>query len=141
MTWTREMDAHIARHCEGWEPVPYQEAIGSTNYGVWSIGTNCMGHANVPVVTPVPSYTTDPAACIRAAEAWRKKDQDVDRTVHLNSAIERGEVPFRAECHENYRVVDERGERYPWRVFHGESKEGYCPALAQALLRATGWVG
>ena len=86
-----------------------------------------MGDTDVPVVTPVPSYPTDPAACIRAAEAWRK--QKPGRYWQLTSAghgwYENGDVE-RATCYENGPLDEVAG------IGDGPS------ALSQALLRATG---
>jgi hypothetical protein len=86
----------------------------------------------------VSPYNTDPAACIRAAEAWRKKDEDIDRTVEVMLAIDRTGPPCTAKCAENYR----EGDGYKWRTFDGRASdkdvEPFAAALAQALYRATG---
>ncbi len=122
MTWTRAHDAHIARECEGLE----EEYDGNAGQIVL-IGAYWE---------PLPSYNTDPAACIRAAEAWRKKDEDIDRTVTITSPIDRMGIPCTAECSENYR----EGDGYKWRTFEGRASdkdvEPFAAALAQALYRA-----
>ena len=60
MTWTRAHDAWIAEHCEGLEVFEPED---------WP--------ADMPLVygdyCRVPKYPTDPAACIRAAEAWKAR--------------------------------------------------------------------
>lgn len=67
--WTRAKDAYIARHCEGLE--------------VWvnaSDGAICDFQDE-----SIPHYLTDPAAAIRAAEAWAAKDSEF-RTWTLHRA-------------------------------------------------------
>jgi hypothetical protein len=125
MNWTRAHDAWIAQHCEGLEV--------STEFGAEPHEIRFDGPWK-----PVATYNTDTAACIRAAEAWRKKDEDIDRTVTITSPIDRMGIPCTAECSENYR----EGDGYKWRTFEGQASEKdtdpYAAALAQALYRATG---
>jgi hypothetical protein len=63
MNWTRAHDAHIARECEGLEISTIDLRDGGLVHhdqnGKW------MAH-----------YNSDPAACIRAAEAWAAKDPE-----------------------------------------------------------------
>lgn len=119
--WTRAHDAWIARECEGLE--------------VWvnaSDGAICDFQDD-----SIPHYLTDPAAAIRAAEAWRKKDEDIDRTITITSPITRMGMPCTVDAAENYRV----GDGYRWREFEGKASENdvnqYAAAIVQALLRAT----
>lgn len=120
--WDRKKDAWIAREIEGME--------------VWVLAKD--GSICDTQDASIPTYNLDPAACIRAAEAWRKKDEDIDRTVTLTSPIDRMGIPCTAECSENYR----EGAGYKWRTFEGQASEKdaepYASALAQALYRATG---
>ena len=131
--WTRAHDAWIARECEGLE-VTEQDGLYLIFAG-W-----CSKYQQEPekLFENVYAYNTDPAAAIRAAEAWRKKDEDIDRTVTVTSTIERMGMPCTAECAENYR----EGDGYNWRTFEGEADENdeqpWAAALAQALYRATG---
>jgi len=62
-TWTREHDAVIARECEGL-------AFDATDYTYESKPSAETGDV---VWLPIPHYSTDLAACFRAAEAWRKR--------------------------------------------------------------------
>ena len=124
MTWTRAHDAHIARECEGLE-------VANNDAGWFVRGPGgFFRHADY--------YSTDPAAAIRAAEAWKVKDQDVDRTIELLASVVRMDKPCTVTLAENYRV----GDRYEWRTFEGVAGEKdihpWSAALAQALLRATG---
>jgi hypothetical protein len=127
--WTRAHDAWIARECEGMEVIE-QDGLYVIFAG-W-----CSKYQQEPekLFKNVYCYNTDPAAAIRAAEAWRKKDEGTDRTVNLHSAVERVGIPYRVDLHENYRT----GEFFAWRTFDGESDVDYWHALAQALYRATG---
>jgi len=68
MNWTRAHDAWIAEHCEGLEV--------STEFGAEPHEIRFDGPWK-----PVATYNTDPAACIRAAEAWRTKGDG--RTVKI----------------------------------------------------------
>jgi hypothetical protein len=58
MTWTRAHNAWIARECEGLD-----EYKGRDIRGAWVLRDGSIGTC--------PNYNTDPAACIRAAEAWK----------------------------------------------------------------------
>lgn len=106
--WTRAHDAWIAEKCEGRKilgpGVMYHDERG--------------GEAGWHEEIPIPHYLADPAAAIRAAEAWRRKK--VGRWWNVQSAID-GLHPSEptADCWEG---------RLHWT---GE-------ALAQALYRATG---
>ena len=63
--WSRAKDAWIARECEGLD--------------VWvNAGDGAICEYQD---ASIPHYSTDPAACIRAAEAWRKKGEG--RTVKI----------------------------------------------------------
>jgi len=118
MTWTREHDRVLAEKCEGWAHVEggsataMRDASGALRF--------------------LPKYNTELLSVVRAAEAWRVKDEDIDRSVSLHSAIERLDMPFVVELRENYRV----GENYEWRKFEGESSTSYAAALAWALYLA-----
>jgi hypothetical protein len=118
MTWTREHDRVIAEKCEGWTHVEggsataMRDASGALRF--------------------LPKYNTELLSVVRAAEAWRKKDEDIDRSVILHSAIDRLDMPFVAELRENYPV----GNNYEWRKFAGESEASYTAALAHALYQA-----
>ena len=70
MNWTREHDAWIARECDGMKA--QKERGMPERLWKWK-GTNYYGYC--------PSYSTDIAACIRAAEAWRKRGEG--RTVKI----------------------------------------------------------
>jgi hypothetical protein len=72
MNWTRAHDAWIAEHCEGLEV--------STEFGAEPHEIRFNGPWK-----PVATYNTDPAACIRAAEAWAAKDAEY-RTWSLHRA-------------------------------------------------------
>jgi hypothetical protein len=142
--WTRAHDAHIARECEGLEvdvkPVEihgFDEDMEQLSHWVddqcrWDWETEDGKWV------PVDAYNLDASAAIRAAEAWRTKDEDIDRTVSITSPIDRLGIPCKAECSENYR----EGDGYKWRIFKGEAgdedEQSYAAASAWALYRATG---
>lgn len=108
--WTRAHDAWIARECEGLEVRPAGD-IG--DYWVWSL--DMPNH-------PVSRYLTDPAAAIRAAEAWKEKVPG--RTVTLEW-LHNG-------------VVASLGDMLGgWHRRHDVQNDP-AAALAQALYRATG---
>lgn len=73
--WTRAHDAWIAEKCEGRKilgpGVMYHDERG--------------GEAGWHEEIPIPYYLTDPAAAIRAAEAWAAKDSEF-RTWTLHRA-------------------------------------------------------
>ena len=96
-TWTRAHDAHIARECEGWT---LKERPG--------------------YVVNWPHYNTDPAAAIRAAEAWRKKGKLRIARLSMHS---RG---CSSRLYDGLNWLDEGPHTNP------------AAALAQALYRATG---
>ncbi len=75
MIWTRKHDAWLARECEELE---VQKERGLPEY-LWRYKRpdGCL--------IALPSYATDPAACIRAAEAWAAKDSE-HRTWSLHRA-------------------------------------------------------
>lgn len=108
--WTRAHDAWIARECEGLEVRPAGD-IG--DHWVWSL--DMPNH-------PVSRYLTDPAAAIRAAEAWRKKGEG--RTVKIEwdgSDVKAG-------------LGDRVGGWHQW----FSPCDQCASALAWALYRATG---
>jgi len=109
--WTRAHDAHIARECEGLEISTIDLRDGGLVYhdqnGKW------MAH-----------YNSDPAAAIRAAEAWRKKEKG--RWYKQESAWEYGAEEASPAVAKVY-------------VHSGENWYGTGDsALVQALYRATG---
>lgn len=63
MQWSREHDALIARVAEGLE---VEEVFRGVPYVP---NPARLGHS-----IPLPAYNTDIAACMRAAEAWRVKE-------------------------------------------------------------------
>ena len=106
--WTRAHDAHIARECEGLEV--------TDRYGTeWH-----EMRAGRPW-KPVDTYFTDPAAAIRAAEAWRKKAEG--RYYETRSAMSDsfGDRPTSACCFHRHSLIAGAGE-----------------TLAEALYNATG---
>ena len=135
-TWTREHDAVIARECEGVGEIFkgnqnwVHDGFGSMKHNpmdMYYVAGDEHGHAPVGV----PHYSTDLSAIARAGEAWRTKDEDIDRTIQVNSPVERMGLPFRVECSENYRV----GENYEWRTFKGGAEDETL-ARAWALYNA-----
>ncbi len=120
--WTRAHDAHIARECEGLEVEKFEHLGGQPDYGV-KTGRMPMRHPS-QAYTPIDHYNTDPAACIRAAEAWR--NQKPGRSYETRSQIDEevGTQPANAVCFSRTTQIAGGGQ--------GES------ALAQALIRATG---
>ena len=120
MTWTREMDAWIARHCEGLEVL---ESNGM--YCVFAGWSSSFGREPEKLYKPVYSYSTDSAAAIRAAEAWRKQGE---RWYDIES-------PSRT-CEPQLFIASLYGIEERPIIARGE---GIATALAQALLRATGW--
>jgi len=117
-TWTREHDAVIARECEGLT-VEFDGGRG-LRVVIKSVFSQ-----------PVAYYNINLSAIARAGEAWRTKNEDIDRTIQVNSPVERMGLPFRVECSENYRV----GENYEWRTFKGEAEDETL-ARAWALYNA-----
>jgi hypothetical protein len=111
MNWTRAHDAWIAEHCEGLEV--------STEFGAEPHEIRFNGPWK-----PVAAYNTDPAACIRAAEAWRKKV--VGRSYRVFSAMDHAD-----NCEPETAYFDG-----PCRSPISSAEGPF--ALAQALYRATG---
>jgi hypothetical protein len=112
MTWTRAHDAWIARECEGLEVL---ENMHGVDWICFPLNEGFRWRR-------VSDYNTDPAACIRAAEAWRKKGEG--RTVK----IEWDGPDVKAG------LGDRVGGWHQW-----FSPSDLCAtALAQALYRATG---
>jgi hypothetical protein len=73
MNWTRSRDAWIAEHCEGLQVEQFEHLHGQSDYGV---KISHMAHRHQSeAYREIPHYNTDPAACIRAAEAWRTKGE------------------------------------------------------------------
>jgi len=110
--WTRAHDAWIAEKCEGRKilgpGVMYHDERG--------------GEAGWHEEVPIPHYSTDPAAAIRAAEAWRKKGEG--RTVKIEW--------------DGQDVKAGLGDRVGgWHQWFSPSDQ-CASALAWALYRATG---
>ncbi len=125
--WSRANDRVIAEKCEG---LKLQYSVDVEDYLYEGSPSTETGDR---IWFAAPSYSTDLAAVFRASEAWRKQDDDVDRTITISSAVERMDLPFRVEASENYRD----GENYEWRTFNG-SGDTYAEALAWALYKAVG---
>lgn len=68
-SWTRAHDAWIARECEGLE-VDYAPTPAAPEFYA------CFPPGKQYQWRQVPNYLTDPAAAIRAAEAWAAKDSE-----------------------------------------------------------------
>lgn len=112
--WTRQHDAHIARECEGLKPI--REKGMPEHLWKW----NLMGrHSGQVKADYLSHYSTDIAACIRAAESWVKAGPDLRIDFHVDRKYKWAQV-----C---------TGER--WSSAHEET---ICAALAWALYRATG---
>jgi len=110
MTWDRSHDAHIARECEGLE---VSDRYGSDWHEIRS------GRP----WNPVSAYNTDPAAAIRAAEAWRRKGDGRSYTVE-------SEVQYKDAIKPAQAIV------YPFNTPAVRAEGDYC--LAKALCYATG---
>ena len=111
--WSRIHDAWLARECEGLE--------------VWvnaSDGAICDFQDD-----SIPHYRTDPAAAIRAAEAWRKKIPDQrSRQWSVLSAMlgmKDGFFARLSDCDDDERSLE----------WYGDTP---AAALAQSLYSATG---
>lgn len=113
--WSRAKDAWIARECEGLE---VSDRYGSEWHEMRS-GRPWK---------PVDSYSTDPAAAIRAAEAWRKKRGD-----RCGWEVGHGDTPV-ANTFYWSTEKDMFRKEYQDHI----SAETPAAALAQALYRATG---
>lgn len=119
MTWTREHDAWLARHCEGLDIIP-----NGPDYVTFGGYYSRVSEAPEELYKPISSYFTDPAAAIRASEAWRKKESG--RWYECRSVFTRKdgtEVIAMAQCFKWEKIVG---------IGDGEA------ALAKALYRATG---
>jgi len=86
--WTREHDAVIARECEGKTVYTWDDLMpiyANTNEPSWPNRSGLelhrkripdeLFHMKHPSCT-IPHYSIDLAACVQAAEAWRKKGKD-----------------------------------------------------------------
>jgi len=113
MNWTRQHDAWIARECEGLEVRALDLSPSGEPCAFWVWSLDKPNHL-------VSSYNTDPAACIRAAEAWRRKGKL--RIVRL-SLHSRG---CSARLYDGLNWINEGPHTEP------------AAALAQAFYRATG---
>jgi hypothetical protein len=83
LNWTRRHDAWIAEHCEGLEVLTCAEAttrMGTDSKRIHDSYLELYGDHWIKneddEYTPLPAYLTDPAAGIRAAEAWAAKDSE-----------------------------------------------------------------
>lgn len=108
--WTRKHDAHIAEKCEGLEVFFFAD-------------DNPHEMRDGAPYRPVSTYNLDIAACIRAAEAWRTKDQ-VSRWWKVES-------PMIGNLFSAYAI----GEQ--WHEYWGQEADTLSAALAWALYRAT----
>lgn len=114
MQWSREHDALIARVAEGLTQ-------SEVDPGVWT--------APARLATYLPSYNTDIAACIRAAEAWRTHRPKIEREWTLSSPS--ADWPeYSAKCE------DSTGELQEW---FGNA-DTPAKSLAWALWKACGGV-
>ena len=77
-SWSRAKDAWIARECEGLDVRALDVSPSGERCAFWVWSLDAPNH-------PVSHYLTDPAAAIRAAEAWAAKDKD-HRTWSLHRA-------------------------------------------------------
>ena len=131
--WTRAHDAWIARECEGLEVLTCAEAMERTGieserihkqylevYGNYWI-RNTDGE-----YVPLGSYLTDPAAAIRAAEAWSQQKED--RGFHITRIM---------ACVEPDLGLYVASAEYGPESYHAY-RDTPAAALAQALYRATG---
>jgi len=118
-TWTRENDAVIARECE---KIPLQWSCKMNDYIYEGKICTKTGHM---VWFSIPHYSTDLAACFRAAEAW--KNVDIDRRCY--SVTSAGNAQPTAMCWISPHSL--RGEH----IYHGHDEE-ISAALAWALYNA-----
>ena len=122
--WTRSHDAWIARECEGLEVEWRIAGVGQSGMADWCFRSPMpfIPHGGEPedVWVPVKCYLTDPAAAIRAAEAWRKKGKLRIARLSMHS---RG---CSSRLYDGLNWLDEGPHTNP------------AAALAQALYRATG---
>lgn len=119
MNWTRAHDAHIAKHCEGLSVegekivIRYPEDKDGWQSTSWY---------------QLPHYSTDIAACIRAAEAWKAQ-----RPNNRWWGVRHEGDCFAWACESS---ADAR-ERVSVNSGHGEG-ESVAVALVTALYIATG---
>jgi hypothetical protein len=114
--WTRAHDAWIAEHCEGRKilgpGVMYHDERG--------------GEAGWHDEIPIPNYLTDPAAAIRAAEAWEAKVEGRGWTIESRQGFKTAKLATVPAHPNNFHIVSSDWHR------------STAAALAQALYRATG---
>jgi hypothetical protein len=127
MNWGRAHDAWIARECEGLEVLTCEQSfarVGILNAHWMEEVRSLQGDAWVMGPqgewVPVATYNTDPAACIRAAEAWQLAV--TGRQVHLSMAPDR----------------TRRAQVFNGEGWNSATGTNVTTALAQALYRATG---
>lgn len=123
-SWSRKKDAWIAETCEGWT-VRWIES--EKRFEI----LDGNGHASI-----YPFYLTDPAAAIRAAEAWAcKATEGTKRVIAIVTEFYAGEKLTVANLQQNDHhpyCGDEPGNSWVASDIHTSA------ALAQALYRATG---
>lgn len=113
----------IAEKCEGME-VRFDEDQGAyVRFSHWL--TPFRGSPD-PCFIPLDDYFTDIAACVRAAEAWRKQDE-LMRTWRVESAGYAGSPQFAV------RVEERRDGK--WNHWFGFDFE-FASTLATALVEA-----
>lgn len=115
MTWTREHDRIIAEKCEGYTVRNFdgyrrEEIDGANQRIAW---------------LPIDDYSTDLPAVVRAAEAWRKQDENA-RSWSINSPEYRDTV---------MRGTVYNGRNPNWRTKHCYDEQP-AAALAHALYQA-----
>lgn len=101
--WTREHDCVLAERCEGLAVTQSTNGLGQVDYFTQMTLPSSFGHFGntQPVVTvqSIPRYNTDIAACIRAAEGWRKQGPDRNYTTQSERDIPGFRVsPASASC-------------------------------------------
>lgn len=129
--WSRSHDAWIARECEGLEVMTCAQAMKKAGVESESAQTAYLRELGDDWACvdgqyePIPHYLTDPAAAIRAAEAWQLKDVR-KRSIEIRWC---GELKI-AE------LMDYGDDAAQLRTFGNGNT--VAAALAQALYRATG---
>ncbi len=131
--WTRAHDALIARVAEGKDVIEVEWIGGRKDYGFKSSSFPGPFRHPSQAYSHVDMYENRLESIARAGDAWRVKDEEIDRTITINSAIARLEEPFTAEFRENY----EDGQNYEWRTFKGDG-DTESEARAWALYFACG---
>jgi|GEM_PF-5215036 hypothetical protein len=111
MTWSREHDRIIAEKCEGLRVVVDRD-------GYWVEGDRVEWQ-------PLPKYREFLPHTVRAAEAWRKQDENA-RSWSINSP-EYGDTVMRGTAH--------NGRNPNWRTKHCYDEQP-AAALAHALYQA-----